>query len=524
MSLKNGLVWGLIVLTAIFVRFYSFRNNIYFGFDEARDALVSESIYKEMDFKLIGPPATGDTGLYHGPAFWYLIGPVYLLFHGNLYLVSILFRLINVLGIFLVYGFSKKLFSEKVGFLAAFLYAISFEQSQYSLYVGKESLALILWLVIMYSAASIYKIEKWSLSMGLPLMAACFGLMLQFNIIYAGFGVALVALLILLRKELKKISSTSWLVAVVLFFLTISTYILAEIKYNFREIRSAYNLIQSGFGIMSPGQSKYSLYWDKYLIMFRDNLIGLSMDISWQRFLIIFVALSVTGWLVMSAYKEKRFSLLLLWLFSWVGIMVAGGHMAYYTNVGSSVSILIVSAVILDKYVKNSVSIILILTGIFVGNVSMIYARRNTGLIPAIKPQPYMNLIDQRRIVEDMYRIADGRGFTLRLTGIPYKIQTVWYYLLREYGYKKYGYYPYWEHGNIAGYPGKLPVPSHGTTCIRFLVREPMTGLPLDLIALDEKEEDYYSTIKDWYAVGLFTVQAREAMGMKNCHDTKGVP
>ncbi len=511
---------GLIFLFALFVRFYSFKNNIYFGFDEARDALVSQSIYTERDFKLIGPPASGDTGMFHGPAYWYLIGPVYLLFHGNLYLVSILFRLINALGIFLVFAISKKLFSERVGYLAAFLYAISFEQSQYSLYVGKESLALILWLLIMFVVASIYKNDKWVTKKGLPIIAICFGLMVQFNIIYAGFGIGLLALGILLCKEISLIPVKTWLTSGAWFIFVILTYILAELKYNFREIRSAYNLIHSGFGIMSPDESKYTLYWHKYLIMFRDNLIGLSMDIGWQRLLITAVTLSITIWLIIAAKKDKKFSILLVWMMSWVGIMLAGGHMAYYTNVGNSVSILIVFAVILEKYFRKYFWLALILSGIFVSNASMIYARRDKGLIPAIKPQPYMNLIDERKIVDGMYTTANGRGFTLRLTGIPYKIQTVWYYLLNEYGYKKYGYYPYWEHGNIAGFPGKLPTPINGTTCLRFLVREPMTGLPLELVSLDEKEENYYSTIKNWYAVGLFTVQEREAIGMKNCHNT----
>jgi hypothetical protein len=128
-------------------------------------------------------------------------------------------------------------------------------------------------------------------------------------------------------------------------------------------------------------------------------------------------------------------------------------------------------------------------------------------------------LASERKIIDQMYTTANGRGFTLRLTGIPYKIQTVWAYLLTEYGYKKYGYLPYWEHGNIGGFPGKLPTPINGTTCLRFLVREPMTGLPQSLVDLDVKEENYYSTIVSWIGVDLFTIQERRAIG-NDCHNT----
>jgi hypothetical protein len=508
----------LIFVFGLAVRFYSFGNNVYFGFDEARDALVSESIYLNSDFKLIGPPATGDTGLYHGPAFWYLIGPIYLLFQGNLLAVSALFRLVNALGIFLVYGISQKLFSSKVGLISAILYAVSFEQSQYSLYVGKESLALICWLTIIYFFVSIYKKGARSIKIGLPMIALCFGLMLQFNIIYAGYGLGLLAIGMVLFPQLKVINYRSWIVAGATLLFTLSTYVVAELKYDFREIRSALKLISSGFGIMSPGESKYTLYRGKYLTMFRDNIVGLNLDIEWHRLFVALIAISFTIWIFICAFKKIEFRILFIWLMTWAGVMLAGGHMAYYTNVATSVAILIGIAFLLDQ-VTNKKIVMLIIGILIIGNLNLVYQRREKGLIQAIKPQPFMNLKDERAIIDEMYGIASGRGFTIRLTGIPYKIQTVWFYLLREYGYKKYGYYPYWEHGNIAGFPGQLPTPGNGTTCLRFLVREPMTGLPVSLVELDQKVEDYYSKVVTKQEIGLFTFQERVAHG--DCHDIR---
>lgn len=521
-TVKQNKLWilGLIFVVALAVRFFYFRETIYFGFDEARDALVSENIYLKGDIRLIGPPATGDTGLFHGPAYWYMVGPLYILFGGNLYLMAALFKLINAVGVFVVYGIGKKLFSEKIGLVAAFLFAISFEQSQYATYVGKESIALILWLLTVYSVVSILKTDLFGKNFSLPVIAFSFGLMLQFNIIYAGFGIGLLGFAIVIFNKLKHISKKSWLWSAVLFGLMMSSYLLAELKYDFREIKSAINLVTNGFGIMSPGESKYTLYWNKYLIMFRDNIIGLSINVDWQKLSIIIVTITFTVWLLARALKEKSYAILLIWLWTWMGIMLAGGHMAYYTNVATSVSILVGVALILDRYVKNKYLFWIVLVLVTTGNLSLINSRRISGLIPAIKPQPYMNLIDERKIVDQMYTAAGGRGFTLRLTGIPYKIQTVWYYLLREYGYKKYGYFPYWEHGNVAGYPGELPTPKNGTTCLRFLVREPMTGLPISLVELDEEEENYFSKLVTRSEIGLFTIEERLALG-NDCHNDK---
>jgi len=46
------------------------------------------------------------------------------------------FRIYNALGVFLVYLIGSKLFGKKIGFLASLLFAISYEQSQYSLFMS----------------------------------------------------------------------------------------------------------------------------------------------------------------------------------------------------------------------------------------------------------------------------------------------------------------------------------------------------------------------------------------------------
>jgi hypothetical protein len=68
----------LIFVLALGIRFLWFPQNAYFGFDQARDAFNSQEIYQNKDFKIIGPSSTHG-GLYHGPIYWYLIGPIYLL-------------------------------------------------------------------------------------------------------------------------------------------------------------------------------------------------------------------------------------------------------------------------------------------------------------------------------------------------------------------------------------------------------------------------------------------------------------
>ena len=55
---------------------------------------------------------------------------------------------------------------------------------------------------------------------------------------------------------------------------------------------------------------------------------------------------------------------------------------------------------------------------------------------------------------------------------------------------------------------------------MRYLIREPMRGLPVSLVEMDIKEEDIFSTRIDRKEIGLFIVESRVAHA-KDCHNTK---
>lgn len=91
----------LIFVFALVVRFLYFPNDIYFAYDQARDAFVSLKIFSG-DLKIVGPPATF-RGVNHGALFYYLFGPFYYLFNSSPVGVAILVRVINALGVFVVF-------------------------------------------------------------------------------------------------------------------------------------------------------------------------------------------------------------------------------------------------------------------------------------------------------------------------------------------------------------------------------------------------------------------------------------
>jgi len=510
---KNKILLLSIFTIALIFRFYKFKESIYFAFDQARDTYISQDIYQKGDLKFIGPPVSGNLGLFHGVLFWYLLAPLDAIASGDPIIISVFFRIINALGIFIVYVIGKRLFNSKVGLLSSLFFAVSFEQTQYSIYVGNPSLAVLSILLIFYGSTlllSLNKNTKWS-----PLvMFSAAAISTQLNLMYFYTFFSVLIILFIFKKESLKIKFKYYLIAFLSSILILSTYILVEIKYSFRSIQLAIKLLNQDFGILNPNESKYILFWNKYLTMFKDNFFGFFNN---NLLLTIFIIL-FTFLLILKARKNKNYLLLLVWTMSWLILMFFGGHLAYYTNAGLSIGLLIVFAsqiVKLNKYL----SIILICLFIF-GNIKQINAQNSNSLLVSFASQTMMKLSDEYKLIDYLYRQANNQGFTIRVTGIPYKVQTIWAYLFNYYGKNKYNYLPYWENENVLGFPGTLPTPKQGTTCLRFRVVEPSRGIPQNLIDEDLKTENYFSDIINQQNIGHFLIETRIAKD-KNCHNSK---
>jgi len=507
----------LIFILALVFRFYSFRESAYFGYDQARDAYESQDIYLNRNIKIQGPAATGNMGIFHGPLYWYMTGPVYLAFQGDPYGMSSFNRVANALGVFLVFAIGSLMINRKAGLAAAFLYAVSYEETQYSLYVGNPSLATIFIPLIYLGGVMLAKNTKHK-NWPLVLMFGGAAAATQLNLMYAYNFAVVIALLLILKKHIGRLTKKSWILGVGTGAVLLSSYVIAEIKYDFREIKTVYHLLSEGFGVMSPGQSKYLLYWDKFVTMFKDNFFGLFSNYT----IITVVAVLVSAWVLYKAIKNIYFRVLAVWIFSWIFLMMIGGHTGYYTNAGIGIGLIIAMGAIISSFkgVVGKIITLAVLVFCLVMNGEKVKYQSPNSLIAEMITQTGMKLSDEYAVIDAMYLAANGRGFTVRLTGIPYKIQTVWAYLLNQYALPKFGYLPYWENGNALGFPGELPVPKSGTTCLRFLLREPTRGLPGILIEGDKKEENSFSRVTETEEFGNILLEYRVSTD-KICHDNR---
>ncbi len=115
-------VFGILLLAG-FLRLYKIADYMTFLGDEGRDVLVAKHIL-EGNLTLLGPRASaGDFFL--GPIYYYFMTPFLWLWRLDPTGPAVMVAIIGLATVFLVYFAGREFFNERVGLLAASLYAIS---------------------------------------------------------------------------------------------------------------------------------------------------------------------------------------------------------------------------------------------------------------------------------------------------------------------------------------------------------------------------------------------------------------
>src|SRR3989344_8929746 len=126
MNKKPHLILFIIFIVAFYLRvLYLPSKALTFGYDQARDALVTQQILKG-DLKIQGPPSS-TPGLFHGVFYNFVLAPAYLVGHGSPVVAAYWIALLNAGTVFIIFVLTKKLAgSTPAALLASLLFAFSF--------------------------------------------------------------------------------------------------------------------------------------------------------------------------------------------------------------------------------------------------------------------------------------------------------------------------------------------------------------------------------------------------------------
>lgn len=504
---------ALIFSVCLFIRFLYFPQNIYFGFDQARDAFESISIYRG-DLKIVGPSTAGE-GLFHGPLYWYLVGPLYILGGGNPVWPAGFLVIINALGVFLIFVLGRVLFNSAVGLISATVYAFSFEQTQYAMYFGNPAPAVLTILVFYLGLARFVFLKDWK---GIPISLFGLGLSIQFEffLIYL-FLILFFTLLLFARKEFFSFAKRPFymLVSFAALALPLATFILAEIKFNFRTLKTLLNMFaeRKDFDVLSDS---VLIYLQRLVLQIRDNIFSFHPGL---QVLIFFLLIGVVVHRIVTKNKDYKTLLFLsIWILASSLLVLFGIPNLYYNNIGISSGVIILISYLLYILTRKNVVVGYVLVALLIlSNLNLVTSQNKKGIISDIYVQEGMLLSREKQILDVIYQESEGKPIVVSALTMPLKINTTWAYLFNWYGKEKYNSIPYWAGDAADGYPGSLPVwRSQEEDYIAFSIVEPVRGIRQPFVDQFLETQEQYGRVVDekvfgedlWYA--QFRVQKRE--------------
>lgn len=128
---KWWIIFSLIFIIHIFLRFYQLETRFHFGTDQVRMAWIIKGIIVDHVFPLVGPPNKLGSGIYVGPIYYYLISVFY--FFTNLDPIAAAFfaGVTSIFSLLVIFYIVRKLFSSKVALMTGFINTISFSGIQF---------------------------------------------------------------------------------------------------------------------------------------------------------------------------------------------------------------------------------------------------------------------------------------------------------------------------------------------------------------------------------------------------------
>jgi 4-amino-4-deoxy-L-arabinose transferase-like glycosyltransferase len=171
--LKNKYFIAIVIifLFEVFLRFYQMDVKNPFGYDQVDNAWAAKNIIVNHWFPLVGMVAKGNSNIYIGPAYYYMIAVVYWIFNLNPIASAVFAGLTSIFTFWVIFYVANKLFSKEVALFAVFintffLPAIFFDRVQWPVNLIPPISLLIFYVLYKITLGEVKKIIILALLVG----------------------------------------------------------------------------------------------------------------------------------------------------------------------------------------------------------------------------------------------------------------------------------------------------------------------------------------------------------------------
>lgn len=243
---------AVVIVTAIFFRFWQIKDYVVFLGDEGRDSLVMRKMIVEKRPTFLGPTASVG-GFYLGPAYYYMGAPFLWFFNFDPIGPSYMVAMLGVATVFLLYTFLHKSVGFYPALLASSLYATAPLIVRYSRSSWNPNPLPFFALLLFYS---IYLAIVKKKQIFYILAGACFGVAIQLHYLSIML-IPLSAIVIVLNTNFKKWPLILGL-GILGSFITFSPFLLFEIKNGFPNFHTISEFVTRG---TTTGFKSLHIFW-----------------------------------------------------------------------------------------------------------------------------------------------------------------------------------------------------------------------------------------------------------------------
>lgn len=493
---------GIGIAVSFIIAILSIPSQLYFYFDQARDAYEAYGIFHGDFIKLLGP-GTDIPNLYSGVIWYYFLSILYKVSNYNPVLVAGLLTTIIFATLPAAYTLTYKLFKDKlVAVVSVILYVFSPLFQLATRWMSNPLLSFIITPIFLLSLWMY--LEKPTKKLGF-ISGFLFGILIQSTLGYILFIFLLPVYLFAFKVKNKVLT---FLIFSLGFILSLSTFILSEVKFEGKGIMGVIKFVQT------PHSSIINLF-DYPMAVVNKYLELLSTTIIPVPFLGILLVLAI---ILSSIFLSKQNRSLfvknkmpLLFLIIWVlNIIIfrffqTGISNSWFVFLPTILPLAILAGFILVKLIKNKMALILLLLIIISGQIytNFNWIKESKNLFSSQDRTTYK--IEQE-IVDYTYRSSNGKPFSISTITVPLYINTTWDYLYSFYGNYTYGYAPSWDGRDQKGYLGKLQK-KNDVTKYRYLIIEPQ--VPVKFIFDESLNEDNISVVVERKKIKDYIIEKR---------------
>jgi len=441
----------LLIILGLFLRLYPDPHRIIWSYDQARDSFFMRSIIQEKNFILLGPQ-TEYYGLFHGPIYYYLLAPFYLLSKGEVLLPSFAMTLLTFSSAIPLALLAVRVTKNSIsGILTIFIFSVSYPFIEYARWLSNISIALpmLSWsYFFFYKSLFEKKKDVWT-----PVLLGIFiGFAVQAEIFFLAFAGFVLIVLIFLKKDFVKIARYSGGVLI-----GVLPLVIAEFKFNFRGTKILFaDVLGKSRGGPSNLVEAGSTYLN-HIALVTENTIGGNQISAIFIFLVL-----IGGGLLFKGKKLKKDIFLSIWILTIVAshaVLFAFAIIdAVFLDMGVAILLLVLFGIFLSRLLLKNPKLTILLIVLFF----LFQLNQYSTFVLEKRPFNHYGFIQEpstlshkEEIITEIFKGAKDEDFTFASIGTPYGVRSVWASVFEIYSRKNKVDIPKWYGYYANGYPGE---------------------------------------------------------------------